>query len=695
MTGKVSFKYFTSTDNLNLAWERLILSGDALYKNYFRDHYKTYSLSLAKNIQRLSWALQQNTWEPTSPSYVYFPKKSGLLRKYTLLTVEDQIVYQALANVASIKALPRLSRYYNKKTFSNQLNPKSNGPFYLEYRMGYAKFNQAIVRSFSSGKKYAVDFDLTSFFDSIDHHVLEQSLEHLKIPIELSDFLMRVLKKWTEAEVKSAVLSQKHGIPQGPLSSAFFAELILHRFDKLFETESKIKYLRYVDDIRLMASSESEVRKELIRLDFVSKMLGLFPQSSKVNVRKITDIKSEIKTISEIVVFDPDDVKEQENLVDNIKQLTPRLNILNESKLRYALGQCQPHTEMNSRVVKLLVKHPHLYQIFLNYLAKTKFLNKSQSNSLFNFLGQDVQYYSVTAQIVDFLRQHGHESIKNKLTKFCTRRQLGKGKNYSELIFSLTCQRLVSHSISWGDFVKIVARTKDWWSLSRLIYCVDVYDFGSPTVDTFLFKMMSESNGEISLAAAAKFIEEDFDLNRRSTANLSPKAQVLLREHNKISAVRSRHCYLKSSIDEMIMNMQTRYVWKRFLANHYEKSLRLVQRWKAYRRTDPTAWINMTDVFFDLLLDRLYAKEPSLGTYQLGVIGGVLGAPKGRLATRYPKTYTAASKVHELRLSSDLSHAKVRRTKRYTRYISHREARSIVKLLRSAFSELFHKGHLT
>lgn len=695
MASKVTFKNFTSIENLKLSWNRLMLSSDGLYKNYFRENYRTYSLSLDKNLQRLSRDLQKDTWEPTIPSYVYFPKKSGLLRKYSLLTVEDQIVYQALANVIAFRAEPRLSKYYNRKTFSHQLNSKKHGAFFSDYRMGYGRFNSAIVRAYSRGKHFIADFDLTSFYDSIDHHMLRQSLDSMRIPPDLTDFLNRALKKWTEAQVKSTVYSQGHGIPQGPMSSAFFAEVILHRFDRLFEKESKTTYLRYVDDIRIMASNELEVRRELIRLDFVSKMLGLFPQSLKVNVRRVTDIKSEIKSASDILIFDPDDPVEQIDLQENIKLLTPRLTITDESKLKYALGQCKPSPKMNGRVVNLLTRHVHLYQIFINFLTKTKHLSKSQSKTLLDFIRRDDLYYSVVAQIVDLLRLHGHRSIRAPLAKFCKSRQQGKGKNYSELIYSLSAYRLEQGNMTWAEFCRVTSRTKDWWSLSKLMGHINSPTFGSPTVDSFLFKMMKESNGEISLSAADKFIAENFSLGNRQRTTLSLKPQILLKDFAKISRVRTKHCYLRRCLDEIIMEASTTFNWKGFMANHYQKSLGLMQRWKAYRRTDPTAWINMTDVLMDLFLDRLYAAEPSMGVYMLGNVGGVLGAPTGKLAKSFPKFYAAAEKVHSLRLESDLTHAQIRRTRRYTRFITHREAKYVVRLLRSAFFELNAKGHLT
>jgi len=82
-----------------------------------------------------------------------------------------------------------------------------------------------------------------------------------------------------------------HGIPQGPISSSFLSELVLKQFDKKSNYYGlDIEYFRYVDDIRLMAKDEIPLRKSLIKLDRISKNIGLFPQTNKIKIHEITNI---------------------------------------------------------------------------------------------------------------------------------------------------------------------------------------------------------------------------------------------------------------------------------------------------------------------------------------------------------------------------------------------------------------------
>jgi hypothetical protein len=91
-----------------------------------------------------------------------------------------------------------------------------------------------------------------------------------------------------------------HGIPQGPEPSAFLAECFLFRFDRM--PFRGVVYLRYVDDIKLMAKDESAVRRALLRLDIESKHVGLVPQAQKIECRKVADLDELRKNIPSSVL---------------------------------------------------------------------------------------------------------------------------------------------------------------------------------------------------------------------------------------------------------------------------------------------------------------------------------------------------------------------------------------------------------
>jgi retron-type reverse transcriptase len=99
--------------NLARAWQWVRSNPDAGYKNFFRSLYLNYSVADAAQLDDLRDRLQRGVYEPAEASKVFQPKPSGLLRPITLLTVEDQVVYQAMVNVAAERLHPKVKRIFD------------------------------------------------------------------------------------------------------------------------------------------------------------------------------------------------------------------------------------------------------------------------------------------------------------------------------------------------------------------------------------------------------------------------------------------------------------------------------------------------------------------------------------------------------------------------------------------------------
>ena len=108
-----------SVNNLRRAWRWLNTNTESQFKNYFREIYRVYTISIDKNLEDLNQRLTAGTYKPAHATKLYFPKKSGIQRTFSLLTVEDQIVYQALVNMIAEKFLPKIRKDYYQSVFSN------------------------------------------------------------------------------------------------------------------------------------------------------------------------------------------------------------------------------------------------------------------------------------------------------------------------------------------------------------------------------------------------------------------------------------------------------------------------------------------------------------------------------------------------------------------------------------------------
>lgn len=387
-----------SLENLKRAWKWTTTNPEAYYKNYFRHIYRAYSISVEENLKDLHSRLVKNIYQPTDAIKIYLPKKSGLQRIYTLLAVEDQIVYQALVNIIAERLAPVVRPRYLKEVFGHLYTSIHNSFFYRDWRECHQKFGSTIRRVYKQGFIFTASFDLTACYDSIDHSVLSHFLQDLGLQKEFIGYLCDNLKHWT-ANIGEEQIYQGHGIPQGPLPSGLLSEVVLRYFDENRSTKPRAwRYFRYVDDIRFFAKNEQDLRSILIEMDMLSKRIGLFPQNSKIDIHKVINIEDEIKSIvypPEVVVNkkSPDQKKVQKRLLE----LSPRFEVTNETRFKYVLGSALPSSRLNYRLLKILEKQPHLYYSIFNYFKGLHQFSEKLSKEILKVLQNNALYPAFTA----------------------------------------------------------------------------------------------------------------------------------------------------------------------------------------------------------------------------------------------------------------------------------------------------------
>ena len=156
-------------DNLLLAYNRLLTNPESTYKNFFRDTYSAYGMAISKNIALLHKKVKSG-YLPVDTVRVFMPKANGLSRMYTLMSIEDQIVYQAYANVLAeaLVTNPKVKRRYKKSVFGNLYSNADSLFFYQKWQDSYKAYTKAIIKAYENGNKYIASFDLTACYDSIN-----------------------------------------------------------------------------------------------------------------------------------------------------------------------------------------------------------------------------------------------------------------------------------------------------------------------------------------------------------------------------------------------------------------------------------------------------------------------------------------------------------------------------------------------
>ena len=676
--------------NLALAYTRLLTNPESTYKNFFRDTYSVYGMASEKNIALLQKKVKTG-YLPTQSIRVFMPKANGLNRMYTLLSIEDQIVYQAYANILakSLTSIPEITKRYKKSVFGNLCAKPDSDFFYQRWQDSYKAYTKAIIKAFQKGYKYIASFDLTACYDSINHNILRSILkDKFRFSDNCAESFTDLLEKWETADGRQLGT----GIPQGPQASGIVAEAVLQEYDAYIETLQKTMqfvYYRYVDDIRILAQDENTVKWVLFLLDKKSKELGLFPQSSKISAHEITDIDKEIKRISKPLFEDEfDDEKKSQIATTEIRKLLKEDPADLTSIRRYF--QCvNQNSKTNKLAISAVKKYPNLIHSFAYYVLRyPRVIPPSISDYTYQCCLDKTQQFAAGILL---------ESIKGKLNATDAHRFSELAK---ELLncdkkdpFIVDCRfkaQLLSFILKYdtapfGKRRVAYMMKSNWWVKSSFIHLAEKDTCMGNLSNEILHEFISSDVPDLSLAVANYYLLLDDLHTRPQLSGIAPIAQNVLKESGLIS--RSR--YTNSQINKYLFELtQTQYkiAWKKILGKEHGQIERTLFTALGYWKTDLTAFVNLWDTLDDRICSVLTAAHPELGGYVLGRIGGIKGS-KAFLAI-LPNYYKMCMDIHDLRLSSFLSHSEVRKTHAYTGPIQQGKRKNIQRLIKDGIDEL-------
>ena len=676
-------------ENLHRAWGCILSNPDWAYKSLFRELYSAYATADDSLLRHLKNRLDRSIFEPSDACKLFLPKPSGILRPYTLLGIEDQIVYQAMANIVAERLRPHVKGRYNRQVFGHQYAGASNLWFYRKWTDGYKAFNKASEMAFASGYVWAASFDLTAFYDSIDHNVLRYMLKGIGLDHDFCMELTRLLNRWTATTTQ---IYHDHGIPQGPLSSGLISEAVLKHFDENFRTRFDVQYFRYVDDIKLFAKSEEHLRHALVSLDRLSKDVGLFPQSSKIDIHRVINIQDELKSVSspiETVLTGP--VPDQRGIQQRLAELAPRhagYQVSDPTRFKFLLAKAKPSLRILDRLWRVFEHAPQYYPQLSNYLQKFKALPDKHADKLLEQVqGQDL-YPAVRASFVVAASDRLSAARTKRFRK--TLKPLWKPRtNTPELTVAVwgALHRLEHLTERQADYALLNAHAA--WLRTRLHFGMPWFGVPKARQDRLLNASIRSQDADVAVAAGWLAALLDSDI-RRPIRDIHPLAKIVLRESGKLKRADSKVCGIRQAVVEMT-GVDIDVNWRKFFGKTYRQAESKIVACKGYFKTNPTAWVSMLDVFDDLLLDELFRRDGTVGNRALGNFGGVIH--NANFQTKYPKTHTYIVAVHGKRGEGELAHAVVHGTKAPTGRIAFKWLRTGTRLMTSSLAELKSSGY--
>ena len=249
-------------ENLLVAWRRVKSNAGApgidgmtveAFPAFSREHWS-----------RIRSALMEGTYRPAPVRRVFIPKPDGTQRPLGVPTVLDRVIQQALAQVLT-------------PLFEGGFSNHSYG--FREGRNAHQAVRE-VEACWKAGRRHAVDCDLKSFFDTVNHDRLMGQLRE-----KIRDRkVLGLIRRYLQAGVvlpDGTREATPQGVPQGGPLSPLLANITLDPLDKELERRGH-RFARYADDFLVMVKSVKAAERVMASLTrFVEGRLKLVVNRAK------------------------------------------------------------------------------------------------------------------------------------------------------------------------------------------------------------------------------------------------------------------------------------------------------------------------------------------------------------------------------------------------------------------------------
>jgi hypothetical protein len=661
------WKKFLSPPNFLLAWRRITTGLNVSYKRFFRDAYLAYEVSLDANLGSLLKRIKGGAYEPQPPDRIFIPKPSGFQRPITLLTVEDQIVWQAIANILELKWKTKRAYVERKVVFSN--HPSPNNIFFFEpWIFSYRAFIDRI-KEIHKDNKWTAHFDLASYYDTISHDHISNLVAPRSEYSNIAEFIKNVLKRWSSEKLSCRF---SHGIPQGPIASAYVGEVVLLDIDKpMMDAQGNFFYLRYVDDVRLFGKDEDSVRDGIIHLEQLSRNKGLVPQTKKTSVFYANN---EAEAIGKDISLSPEGTSKSAPIAYLVSSVDmEKREITNPTKLKYFLYRGAASQEHLDILLELFTKYPDLSDAFSHYFGKFHDNEKIIKSLIRIIKSKRFPYQYVEGNAWLLLSLIDSNRMSSELKGIAEKRViLPASRTNPYLRYGLLSYlALYSDDMSRSIFNRFLYEASAVFQ--GLLLPTIASTFSAEQYISILKQCFIRTKPDAGLAASYRLAIDDVRYEQ-----LGVQRRLAAPVRNSLVALGIQKSKVLPDITPFQELIEKRYQiqvsdWKPFLKREYNHAHRVLAFANSAFEMNRSSWMCLMDSLNEILIRTLIKKDRTIKQRLVGDNGklvdyGVLLNNNG-LKTKYGLIVNVFSKVHERRCSIPEAHPYVKLTQRRSTFI--------------------------
>ena len=294
---------FHDLDRLKLA---LNFAKDAAKKFFIPDFFRHQDFvhNSDKILKEISLRLKNKEYRCHQILQVDIPKSGLTTRPGSIMEFADFVVLFSI--ICSM--VEKLDGKLPGNVYSFRLNPKYEEPEqsllidrdipllpiqkrkelkrFEEWYEAWPSFDREVKKIIDSeGYKFLVVSDITSYYENINHEVLRRILEKEYGKGYEVNLLMELLRDWTIPLPDGYKINR--GIPQGNDISSFLGNIFLLSLDReltKMENGRKIRYVRYMDDIKIFAKDRTDAKRALFAMNSILRNLQLNIQGAKTDI---------------------------------------------------------------------------------------------------------------------------------------------------------------------------------------------------------------------------------------------------------------------------------------------------------------------------------------------------------------------------------------------------------------------------